>query len=138
MENGRKQPAAWPVFGRGILLSLASYLVLLLLLTLLLVKGALGEEGAFPMIAAACVISAMAGGLLCARSGPWGTLPCAMVSVAGFAAVLAALGMLCWAEGVTWAGRGGVLLLCALGGGLLAGLLGGKRGRRVKRKGKRR
>lgn len=49
--------------------------------------------------------------------------------------LLAAVGMLCWANGVTWTGRGGILLACVLGGGLLSALLGRRRGgRRVQKK----
>ena len=52
------------------------------------------------------------------------------------AAVLAAVGLLCWEEGITV--RGLVLLGCVLAGGLLAGAAGHRRGRRVKSRARRR
>ena len=70
---------------------------------------------------------------MAARRSPWGTLPAALACAALFAAVLAAVGTAFW-QGITWTGRGGVLLLCVLGGGVLSGLLGGRRGKRRKRK----
>lgn len=73
--------------------------------------------------------------MTCARRVPWGVLPGADGCCCGFAAVLAAVGLLCWTDGVTWTGRGGILLACVLGGGLLSGLLGRRRGgRRVQKK----
>ena len=88
MGNGRKQRAVWTCLVQGILLSLGIYLALLLLVTLLVVKGALGEDAAFPALAVSCGAAALAGGLLCARRSSWGTMPSALASALGFAAVL--------------------------------------------------
>lgn len=62
MGNGRKQRAVWTCLVQGILLSLGIYLALLLLVTLLVVKGALGEDAAFPALAVSCGAAALAGG----------------------------------------------------------------------------
>lgn len=133
MGTGRKQPSPGGVLLRGILAALGLYGLLQLLLALLLVKGILPESAMFPAVGVSCVLAAFAGGLLCAGRVPWGTLAGGGLTACGFGAILAVAGLGFW-EGITWTGQGGVLLLCALGGGLLAGLLGTKRGRRVKKR----
>ena len=132
MGKTKKQKAVWQPFLKGALLSLALYLAGQLLLAALLVKGVLGEGNGFPVIASFCMLSSMCGALLPARYSPWGTLPGALLSAALFACLLIGGGALRW-QGITWTGHGGVLLLCALGGGVLAGFLGG-RGRRNKKR----
>ena len=105
------------------------YLLGLLLLTLLLVKGALSEGGSFAMVAALCVLATLAGGLLTVRLTLWragGVLTAAL-----FLSVLLLAGLGFWEE-ITWLGRGGILLLCGLAGGLLAGVAGPKKRRRRK------
>ena len=137
MGNGtaRKKTPAGMVVLQGVLVSLAIYLLAAVVLALLAVKGVVPEESLFPVLAVCCGVCALAGGMICARRVPWGALPGAMAAAAGFGAVLVAVGLLCWTDGVTWTGRGGILLACVLGGGLLAGLLGRRRGgRRVQKK----
>lgn len=131
MGKGKKQAPDGIVFLKGVGLSLGVYLLGQLLITLLVVKGALSEENMFPMAAVFCVLAALAGGVLCTRCPPWGMLPSAMLCAGLFAAVLAGIGLLCW-DGISWTGHGGILILCALSGGVLAGLLGGRRGRKGK------
>lgn len=136
MGKGRKQQTAvWMVFLQGLLAALGIYLGGQLLLALLLVKGTLPERGAFPAVAVLCGLSVACGGLLTVRRSPWGTLPAGLLTAGLFAGVLLVVGLSCW-ESITWLGRGGILLLCALAGGALAGLLGcrRKRGGRRKRK----
>lgn len=134
MGKGKKQPPDGLVFLKGVLLSLGIYLLGQLLVTLLVVKGTMSEKSLFPTVAALCVLAALGGALLCARRPLWGPLPSALGCAALFAAVLAAVGILSWGS-VSWTGHGGVLILCALGGGVLAGLLGGgRRGRRRRKK----
>ena len=91
------------------------------------------ESGAFPVTAVLCFLSAMSGGLLTARQSPWGTLPSALLNTLVFAGILIAAGAICW-QGITWYGHGSILLLCALAGGVVAGILGGRRSHRRKRK----
>lgn len=133
MGKSHKQAAAWTVYGKGILLALGIYLACQLLLALLLVKGVFPEGRSFPAVVVCCLLAAFAGGGFCARRSSFGALAGGALAAAGFAAVLLAVGLLCW-EGISWTGRGGILLLCALGGGLLAGLMSGGKGRRVKRR----
>lgn len=131
-----KKQTAWVIFIQGILLSLGAYLILQLLLAFLLVKSVLPQESSFPALALACGLSALLGGIFCARRSALGTLSSSLIATAGFAALLIAVGILCY-EGITWTGRGGILLISALVGGILAGLLSSKRRRKAKRKVKR-
>lgn len=133
MGKGRKPATPWLIFVQGILLALGIYLLEQLLVALLLVRGTLPEQSVFPVVAVTCLLAALAGGISCVRRSAWGRLPSGLLAAGGFAAVLIAVGLLSW-EGITWTGHGGILLLCALAGGLLAGVLGGRQGRRVKRK----
>ena len=114
MGNGktRKKTSAGVVVLQGVLVSLGIYLLAAVVLALLAVKGAVPEGSLFPVLAVCCGVCALAGGMTCARRVPWGVLPGAMAAAAGFAAVLAAVGLLCWTDGVTWTGRGGILLAC--------------------------
>ena len=127
MAKGRKKMAAWQGFLAGGVLSLGVYLLGLLLLSMLMVKGALPEGGSFPMVAVLCALSVLAGGVLAVgltRRKEGGLLTAAMFLSA---LVLAGLGF--WEE-IAWLGHGGILMLCALAGGLLAGVAGPKRRRR--------
>ncbi len=119
MAKGRKKLALWQGFLAGGLLTLGVYLLGLSILTLLLVKGILSEGGSFPMVAALCALAALSGGLLTVRLTLWragGALTAAL-----FLSVLLLAGLGFWEE-IAWLGRGGILLLCGLTGGLLAGV----------------
>lgn len=131
MAKGKR--AAWVSLPQGIGLALGIYLLAQPLLALLAVKGVLGESQTFPAVAAACALGTLVGALFYAAKCPWGTLISGLGCGAGVAVVLAAVGLLCWQE-VAWTGRGGVILLCALGAGFLGGLLGRKGGRRVRKR----
>lgn len=127
MAKGRKKLAVWQGFLVGWLLTLGVYLMGLLFLTLLLVKGALSEGGSFPMVAAPCVLATLAGGLLTVRLTLWRAGGVLTAVLFLFVLLLAGLGF--WEE-IAWLGRGGVLLLCGLAGGFLAGVAGPKKRRR--------
>ncbi len=128
MTKGRKQAAVWQGFAQGGLLALGTYFMGLLVLAFLVVKGLLPESGSFIGIAVWCVISALLGGLLTVwRTSIRGG---GLLTGAIFAGVLAVTALCCWNE-TAWLGQGGVLLLCAVGGGLLSSLFRpGKRRRR--------
>ena len=133
-KGGKTRPAAWKGVLRGVLAALGVYLVGTALLALAIVRGGVPESVMFPVTAMLCVLSVFCGGLLTGPMLP--PLPGAMAVAACFGGVLLAVGSACW-QGVAWAGHGGILLVCTLGGGVLSGLLaGGRRGRRrkVKRK----
>jgi len=127
MAKGRKQLAVWQGFLAGGLLTLGVYLAGLLFLTLLLVKGAMPEGWSFAAVAVLCALSALAGGLAAVRLTRWRAG--GVLTAAAFLCVLSLAGLGFWDE-VAWLGRGGVLLLCGLAGGLLAGLSGPKKRRR--------
>lgn len=130
MAKGRKKLAVWKGSLVGGALSLGVYLLGLLLLTLLLVRGTVSERGSFPVIAVLCVLSALAGGVAAVRLT--GQRAGGALAALIFLAVLALLGLGFW-EQIAWLGHGGVLLLCGLAGGLLAGALSGP-GKRRRRK----
>ncbi len=129
MAKGRKKTAVWQGFLAGGLLTLGIYLLGLLFLTLLLVKGALSEGGSFPMVAALCALASLAGGLLTVRLTHWRAGGALTAGAFLFVLLLAGLG---FGGEITWAGRGGVLLLCGLAGGLLSGAAGPRKRRRRK------
>lgn len=124
MSKGKKQSPNGLVFLKGLFLSMGIYLLGQLLVTLLVVRGILEEAGMFPAIAVLCLLASLTGGFFCAKRPVWGALPSAVLCAVLFAAVLAAVGILSWEEGISWMGHGGILMLCALAGGLLGGLLG--------------
>ena len=133
MAKGKKRrTAAGVVLLQGTAVSVIVYLAGILLLALLVVKGAVPERAAFPAVAVLCLLGTLSGGVVTARRTPWGPLSAALLNTALFAAVLLVVGLACWPDGI--GSRGVILLLCALGGGLAAGLLSGRRGRRRKRK----
>ena len=133
MAKGKKRrTAAGVVLLQGAAVSVIVYLAGILLLALLVVKGAVLERAAFPAVAVLCLLGTLSGGVVTARRTPWGPLSAALLNTALFAAVLLVVGLACWPDGI--GSRGVILLLCALGGGLAAGLLSGRRGRRRKRK----
>lgn len=127
MAKGRKKIAAWQGVLAGGLLSLGVYAAGLLFYTALLVKGALPEGSGFLLVAVLCVLSVLAGGVLTVRLTRWraGGLLTAVL----FLSVLVLAGLGFWEE-VTWLGQGGILLLCGLAGGLLAGAAAPKTRRR--------
>ena len=131
-KGKRKRTAAGMVLLQGSAAALGIYLAGILPLALLVVKGAVPERAAFPAVAVLCLLGTLSGGVVTARRTPWGPLSAALLNTALFAAVLLVVGLACWPDGI--GSRGVILLLCALGGGLAAGLLGGRRGRRRKRK----
>lgn len=129
MSKGKKQKPAWQGLLAGSLLTLGVYLAGLLLLTLLLVKGVLSEGGAFPAVAALLALAALAGGVLAVRLTGWPSG--GVLSAAAVLAALALAGLGIWEE-AAWLGRGGILILCGLAGGVLAGAAGRKKRRRRK------
>lgn len=125
MGKTKKQTPVWLPFLKGVLISMGIYLLGLMVLTAAVLHGTLGEKNCFVAVAVLCLLSAALGGLLPAHSCPWGTVPGGLLSAAIFAAVLICCGALWW-DGISWTGHGGILLLCALGGGIPAGMLSGK------------
>lgn len=133
MGKKKTAPPPWMGYLQGILLALGIYLGGLLLMALLVVRGSAPENAAFPVTAALCVLGTACGGWQAARRSSLGPLPASLLAAILFAAVLAGMGLLLY-HSLTWSGRGGVVLLCALAGGILGGLLGSRRSRRRKKR----
>lgn len=128
----RKMPG-WAGFPEGAALSLVLYIVFQCLLALLTIKGVVPEGAAFRFQAGSGAAAACAGGALAIRRTDVGTLLAALGSAAIFAAVLALGGMLA-CDGVVWSRESLILLAAALAGGALAGVLGGRRGKKRKQR----
>lgn len=133
MEKKRKKASRANVILQGIGLSLGIYLLGISALALLAIRGAVGEAVLFPAAAVLCFASSLAGAARGARALPWGRLLSAAVAAGCFAALLPLVGLCIWGE-IALNGRGAVLMLCALTGGAAAGLTGGRRKPKRKRK----
>ena len=129
MGKGKKQSDPWKLFAKCVILSLGIYLLGQILLAALLVNGTLKRESAFTVLAALAVLATLAGGSLCVKRFPWGTLPGGIVFALIFGGVITGIGAACW-KGITWSGQGGLLLCWIMAGGLLCGILGGIKGKR--------
>lgn len=127
--NNRKKTTWGLKLVEGILLSLGIYLAAAALTALLAVQAVMPETWIFPCLGVGSCLAAWAGGIFCRRESPWGHFPGAMACVGGFLLVLTVVALLCWEE-IAWLGRGGALLVCGGIGGLLSGLVGGRKSRR--------
>lgn len=130
--KGKTKPL-WLVQLMGVAAALAIYLAGEMLLAVFLVKGSLPESAAFPVTVVLCFLSLFCGGLLTVRGSNVNALSSGMIMAGIFAGVLILVSLSCW-DKITWTGRGGILLLCVLAGGTLAGFLGTKKRRKIKRK----
>ena len=133
MGKEKSKHTEWSILLRGIMAALSTYLLGIFFLALLLSKGVLPERIEFPFIAVLCVLSTLISGLMVIGKLPFGNnLADSMVNAVIFGGLLIVLGAVCW-QGITWTGHGGILIMCALGGGLLAGVMGKKRGGKKKK-----
>lgn len=117
----------------GVLLSLCLYIMFQLILAFLGVRSVLPESKLFPAQMVTCVLSVIIGSLFAIRRTRLGTL-CAAMIVAGCFALVLLLGGLLIYDDVTWAGKGGALLLAILCGGVLSGLFGSRQKKKRKNK----
>ena len=124
-NKAKKTGPLWAVPVSGVLLFAAVWLTGALILAGGMALGVVRESGSFPVLAAVTVIAALIGVGYVVRGA--GFVP-ALAAAGGFAVLLAAAGLLIWSE-FGWFGHGGLLLLCAIAGGVCAGLFGngGKR-----------
>ena len=116
----------------GLVTALAGYAVLLAGVTALLVRGVMPEGSLGAAVMVCCALAALAGGAVSAGRSTWRPMSAA-VSVGAVMAVILVLGGLSAPEPPNWAGQGGALVLCALGGGVLAGFAALRRSRRKRR-----
>ena len=129
---GNKEIPLWIVLTQGSLLALAIYFLGLLGISGLLVNGKVGEGSAFPLTLGLIFTAAFGGAMIAVRRTTLGTLPTGLAIAAIFLFALGVAGLAFW-ESITFLGRGGILMGGALCGGVLAGLLGGRKRRRGKR-----
>lgn len=129
----KKKRGTGPLLGTA--MALGIYLLGLLAAAWLLVRGTLPESTAFPVTAGLCAAASFIGGTVSARQMAIGSLPAALLTVGCFVLVLLAAAFGVW-QNIACTVQSGGLLLCALTGGLVAGLLGGRKRRKPRRAGK--
>ena len=133
-KEKRKRPAVWVVLLQGSMTALWIYLAGLFLVALFLVKGILPEGVMVPAAAGLCVVASLMGGLLVSGKTTMGTLPASVLNALIFSGILVLAGMACWHQ-ISWNGNGGILMVCAMTGGMLAGVLA-RPGKRKKKRGR--
>lgn len=125
----RKTPA-WAVFPEGALISLGIYIALQCLLAMLTVKAMIPESAGFRVQMVSAVLAAFCGGLFTVRrASSLGTLWAALLTTVSFVVILLMAAILIY-DGVSWSGQTAALLSCMLAGGILAGMVGSKGGKR--------
>lgn len=134
MGKDKKTQAGWTVFLQGSVAALGVYLSGAFLTALLLVKGILPERAMFSVVAGLCVAASLIGGVMIGGRTALGRLSASALNAAIFSLILMLVGTVCWYE-ISWSGHGGLLVMCALVGGILAGVLVKPKGKR-KRRGK--
>ena len=119
-----KNKSAWKGLLTGLLVTAVVNFAGILLTTLLVMRGTLGEEQTFPLLAAAALFSAFCGGLAVGR----GTLGFggACLNAGGFCLLLIMICLSTCDEMIT--SRGLLILAMVLAGGLLSGTVCGKAG----------
>ena len=125
-----KNKSAWKGLLTGLLVTAVVNFTGILLTTLLVMQGTLGEEQTFPLLAAAALFSAFCGGLAVGR----GTLGSggACLNAGGFCLLLIMICLSTWDEMIT--SRGLLILAMVLAGGLLSGTVCGKSGKRQRKR----
>ena len=112
---------------RGVLLCVAVWSVGTLLIAWGMSTGTVGEEAGRLLLTVVTFVASFLGAVSAVRHHPWCPLPAALAVGGGFAALLSAIPLLVW-HGFAWNGHGGILLLCAVGGAVLAVPAGRRRG----------
>ena len=125
-----KNKSAWKGLLTGLLVTAAVNFAGILLTTLLVMRGTLGEEQTFPLLTAAALTSAFCGGLAVGR----GTLGFggACLNAVGFDLLLIVISLSTWDEMIT--SRGLLILAAVLAGGLLSGTVCGKSGKHQRKR----
>lgn len=125
-----KNKSAWKGLLTGLLVTAVVNFAGILLTTLLVMRGTLGEEQTFPLLAAAALFSAFCEGLAVGR----GTLGFggACLNAGGFCLLLIMICLSTWDEMIT--SRGLLILAMVLAGGLLSGAVCRKSGKRQRKR----
>lgn len=124
-----KKTAGWSRLWLGTAVSLGVYLLGVLVIALLMIKGLWAPEKAGLMLSVWLMLSAACGSMVALRI-KYGT-PIVRCLLQGGALLLAmfAVGYLCW-EGMVWNRVNIALVLCALLGSLLPGFFAGRKRRK--------
>lgn len=133
MKKGTKQPNIGVVLLKSTGLSLGGYLLGILLMAFGAVRTNVRDTVLFSVMAGICILSSFLGGTLAARRLPWGTLPSALLGTGCYGMIMMLVGLCAWDQ-LSVSGRGGVLLLCVIAGGAIAGLAGSRKKVHRKRK----
>lgn len=128
----RKRLAGPAAAALGTGTALAGYVVLLAGATALLLRGVLPEESLAVVTGVCCLAAVLVGGSVSAGRSTWRPMSAATSVGAVMAALLVVAGLAA-PEPPDWTGQGGALVLCALGGGVLAGLLAARRAGKKRR-----
>lgn len=128
----RKRLAGPAAAALGTGAALAGYVVLLAGVTALLVRGVMPEGSLAVVTGVCCLAAVLMGGTVSAGRSTWRPMSAALSVGAVMAAILVVAGLSA-PEPPNWAGQGGSLVLCALGGGALAGLLASRRAGKKRR-----
>lgn len=131
MSKGKKDSLFVGIM-RGSIISLLLYLVGCLLTALLLVKGILQEGSIYPVLAVNSVLASLSGCTAVLGKASLGKIPMALLVAGIFCCFQVMIGVCFW-HGITWTGEGGVLLLCAVCGGILSALLSARKRKKGKR-----
>ena len=132
MGKERKKESLLSVLMRGSIISLLIYLLGAFLISLLLVKGAFPESSIYPMLGIDSILATLGGCIIVLRKSPLGKLPTALLVAGIFCGLQLVIGICFW-QGLSWTGEGGVLLLCAVGGGILSAMLSTRKRKKGKR-----
>ena len=125
-----KKMMGWNRTLLGLAVTAAADLAGILLVTLLTVRGTVGEGSAFPLLAGTALCASFAGGLTAGGGGAGGAAS-ALLNAGLFAALLVLVCFGIW-DGVTVHGL--ILLAMVLLGGVLSGAVRGKVGKRRKKR----
>lgn len=124
----QKKTPPWKIMILSLLLTAVLYVGGVVLITFLTVQGYWSEERVFPALTALALLSALIGGIAAGR-GKGGFIG-GLSNAALFGLLLALLSFACW-QGMTVQGIG--LLSAVLAGGVAAGLMNRKVGKRHKK-----
>ena len=128
MEKKRKKSSSYNVFARGVVTALGIYVLGIFLLALFILKGILPETSSTIAIGILALLAAMCSVIIVIKKATMEKLPAALITIFIFAGILTLVGLSFGR--IAWAGQGGIILLCVLGGGIM-GLCVGQKKRRV-------
>lgn len=129
-----KKTVGWSRLWIGVSVSAGIYLSGILLIALFMVNGFLGSEKGSLALGAWAMISAACGSVPVLRIKNVVPLVAGLLQGCAFAVVMLVVSYLCW-EGPVWSRTNTALLLCALSGGLIPGVLASGKGKRKRKRG---